>query len=257
MVENPYKVLGISEGATAEEIKKAYRQKAKAYHPDLHPDDPKAAAKMNEVNEAYDMLQNPEKYRAQRQQQAQNRQNAYGGWQNGYSQQNGYTRSNSSYQNAGGWTSDFYGFDFGDIFGFGSTNFDTTPRPQNGDPAELIQAIRAVQNSRWQEALTILLRMTSQYRNDRWYYVCAAALQGNGETSRAQDMIERAIQMRPDNRMYRQFRQEIIQQTRNQAAYTRADTGVSISPLRIFGRIALGIILFRLLFRMMGMFFFF
>ena len=65
MIDDPYKVLGISEGATKEEIKKAYRKKAKEYHPDLHPDDPEAAQKMNEVNEAYDMLNNPEKYQRQ------------------------------------------------------------------------------------------------------------------------------------------------------------------------------------------------
>ena len=62
MVADPYSVLGISKDASKEEIKKAYRKKAKEYHPDLHPNDPKAAEKMNEINEAYDMLSNPEKY---------------------------------------------------------------------------------------------------------------------------------------------------------------------------------------------------
>ena len=47
MAINPYEVLGINPGATKDEIKSAYRKMAKKYHPDLHPDDPKAAEKMN------------------------------------------------------------------------------------------------------------------------------------------------------------------------------------------------------------------
>ena len=81
MTADPYKVLGISPGASQDEIKKAYRQMAKKYHPDLHPDDPNANKRMAEINEAYDMLMNPEKYEAKRaQQQRQQSQNqGYGG----------------------------------------------------------------------------------------------------------------------------------------------------------------------------------
>lgn len=78
MVDDPYQVLGISHDASPEEIKKAYRRKAKEYHPDLHPNDPAAARKMNEVNEAYDMLTNPEKYAARRAQQ-ERQSDPYGG----------------------------------------------------------------------------------------------------------------------------------------------------------------------------------
>ncbi len=56
-----YEVLGIQKGASDEEIKKAYRQMAKKYHPDLHPDDPEAAEKFKEVNEANDVLSDPQK----------------------------------------------------------------------------------------------------------------------------------------------------------------------------------------------------
>ncbi|MBQ8612686.1 MAG: DnaJ domain-containing protein, partial [Ruminiclostridium sp.] len=56
-----YEVLGISKGASDDEIKRAYRKMAKQYHPDLHPDDPEAAEKFKEVNEANDVLSDPQK----------------------------------------------------------------------------------------------------------------------------------------------------------------------------------------------------
>lgn len=59
---DPYAVLGVSRDASKEEIKKAYRKLAKQYHPDSNPNDKAAAEKMNEINRAYDMLSNPEKY---------------------------------------------------------------------------------------------------------------------------------------------------------------------------------------------------
>lgn len=58
---NPYEVLGIKEGASKDEIKAAYREQVKKYHPDKHQDNPLndlAEEKMQEVNEAYDMLMN-------------------------------------------------------------------------------------------------------------------------------------------------------------------------------------------------------
>lgn len=56
-----YEVLGIQKGATEDEIKKAFRKKAKQYHPDLNPDDPSAAEKFKEVNEANEVLSDPQK----------------------------------------------------------------------------------------------------------------------------------------------------------------------------------------------------
>lgn len=56
-----YEVLGVSKGASEEEIKKSYKKLAKKYHPDLNPDDPSAVEKFKEVNEAAEVLTDSEK----------------------------------------------------------------------------------------------------------------------------------------------------------------------------------------------------
>ena len=56
-----YKTLGLSKGATADDIKKAYRKLARKYHPDLNPNDESAHKKFQEINEANEVLSDPEK----------------------------------------------------------------------------------------------------------------------------------------------------------------------------------------------------
>ncbi len=56
-----YEILGISKTADANEIKSAFRKLAKQYHPDLNPDNKEAEAKFKEVNEAYEVLSDPDK----------------------------------------------------------------------------------------------------------------------------------------------------------------------------------------------------
>ena len=89
MVNDPYQILGVSRDASEDEIRQAYRRLAKKYHPDLNPGDAQAAQKMNEINEAYDLLKNPQAYR---QQQAQQRaqQQARQAYQNGPQNQGYY-----------------------------------------------------------------------------------------------------------------------------------------------------------------------
>ena len=65
MIDDPYKVLGVSRDASDEEIKQAYRKLAKKYHPDLNPGDQEAAKRMQEVNAAYEQIKNPEKVQSQ------------------------------------------------------------------------------------------------------------------------------------------------------------------------------------------------
>lgn len=105
-----YKVLGISKEATTDEIKKAYRKLARKLHPDINPNDKEAQSKFQKLNEANEVLSNPEKRK---------KYDKYGkDWENGeeYEKyQNQQRQSNQgrqqSYSNA-----DFSGDDFSDYF---------------------------------------------------------------------------------------------------------------------------------------------
>lgn len=93
-----YKVLGLEKTATSEDIKKAYRKLARKYHPDLNPDNPQAQKTFQQINEANEVLTDPEKrkkydqygenwkhadqYEQARRQQG-SRQGAEGGWSEG------------------------------------------------------------------------------------------------------------------------------------------------------------------------------
>mgnify|MGYP002856474031 CR=1 FL=1 len=60
-MDDLYATLGVTKAATADEIKKAYRNLAFKYHPDRNPGDKEAEEKFKEVNEAYQVLSNPQK----------------------------------------------------------------------------------------------------------------------------------------------------------------------------------------------------
>ena len=215
MIDDPYKVLGVSQGAGQDEIKKAYRRLAKEYHPDLHPNDPAAARKMNEINEAYDMAMNPEKYAARRaqqqaqQQQAQQQRQYYGG--------GGQQSSQGQYRGPGGWASSDWGVDFDDFFGFGfgggqqHQTASTKPQAEPMDSPEIRRVVTYINASQYQEAVYLLTRIPSTGRNARWYYLSALANQGQGNTVQAVDQMQRAVQMDPNNQVYHQLLQQFRQ----------------------------------------------
>jgi molecular chaperone DnaJ len=215
MIEDPYKVLGVSRDATKDEIKKAYRKKAKEYHPDLHPDDPEAARKMNEVNEAYDMLNNPEKYQKAQQNTSSYQdtyRNTYGnpGW-------NGSEYHGQEYQ--GGFGS-YGGFGFEDIFGFSGRSYEpAAPKVEPGDGKDIRQAVDFINIRQYQYANSTLNGILSKERNARWYYLSALANQGLGNTMLAAEQIDRAISMEPGNAEYQKVRQYLH---RNENTYNEA-----------------------------------
>lgn len=199
-VQDPHKILGVSENATQDEIKRAYRRKAKEYHPDLHPNDPTINKKMSEVNEAYDMLVNPEKYAKRTQQQ------------NSYGQQQRQSSGNT-YQGtggwSGGWTGDFGGFDFEDFFGsFYGDSSPTGPQARADDCVEFQQVIMAISRHQYQQAVQILNTMISTRRNGRWYYLSAWSNHGLGNSILALEQIRKAVQLDPDNAEYRRTMQQ-------------------------------------------------
>ena len=162
MIEDPYKVLGISPDASDEEIKKAYRRLAKKYHPDLNPGDAEAARKMKEVNAAYEQIKNPEKFR-----QSQPGGQSYGG----------YTQY--------------------DPFGWGG--YQQQYREPQGDQYQRA-AEQYIRFGQYQQAINAL--SNSEERDAHWYYLSARAHYGMGNQVTALEHIRKAVSMEPDNAEY-------------------------------------------------------
>ena len=134
-----YQILGIKKGATEKEIKKAYRKLARKYHPDVNPGDSSAEAKFKEINEAHEVLSDPEK---------RSKYDRFGDkWQ--YADQFNQAGSRGPFGGFGGGGTTFEYSDFGggsgglgDIFGDLFRNFGGGPssgtrtRPRKRQPLE-------------------------------------------------------------------------------------------------------------------------
>ncbi len=120
-----YKILGISNTASSEDIKKAYRKLARKYHPDLNPNDLEAEKKFKEVNEANEVLSNPEN---------RSKFDKYGEhWRNAEAYEQAQQNKRQSGQNTGSYSTG-EAHDFSDFFNsvFGENDFGSYRRGSAG-----------------------------------------------------------------------------------------------------------------------------
>ncbi|HHV32094.1 MAG TPA: DnaJ domain-containing protein [Clostridiales bacterium] len=168
-MSDPYKVLGVSPTATDEEIKSAYRELAKKYHPDNYSGSPiadLASEKMKEINEAYDAIVSERK---QRRHSAASNQNTapYGGGYTGYSANTG---------------------SYGGYYGSGSGFSDVRNLIMSGRIADAEQILNGV---------------PAENRNAEWHFLKGTVLYKRGWLEEAYNNFARACQMDPGNPEYR------------------------------------------------------
>ena len=160
---DPYQVLGVSPSATDEQIKSAYRELARKYHPDNYVNNPLAdlaQEKMKEINEAYDQIQR------QRKQQQQS-----------YS---GQASANRGYSNAG----------------YSRQSYSGQGRSQFADIRQLLNS------NRLSDAEELLEGIPQQRRDAEWYYLRGRVFYVHGWLDQAYSYYTRAVQMNPGNAEY-------------------------------------------------------
>ncbi len=178
MYQDPYQVLGVSRDASDEEIKKAYRELTKRYHPDLNPGDENAARKMNEINSAYDRIKNGSAQEA-----------AYGG-----AQQYGTGYAEPGWNGWSGWNpwSSWGG-----------------AQSQQSERSEYTAAKNYIRNGMYREAVNALSGVPASERDGKWYYLMAGADMYMGNKVAALENAKRAVAMEPDNQEYRRLLEQL------------------------------------------------
>nr|WP_090173914.1 J domain-containing protein [Eubacterium oxidoreducens] len=163
---DPYRVLGVSQNASDDEIKKAYRKLSRKYHPDANVNNPnkvQAEEKFKEVQQAYDQIMK------QRQQ----------GYQYGYG---GSANRGGTYGNS-----------------FRGT---TASKDEN---VRIKAALNYIHARHFNEALNVLASISEYERTALWYFCSALANAGIGNNVTAQEHARQALAMEPNNEEYRRL----------------------------------------------------
>lgn len=172
MVQDPYKVLGVSPDASDEEIKKAYRDLTKKYHPDLNPGDEHAAQMMNDVNAAYDQIKS-------------------GGAQQPFSGGPGAQQA------------------YADPFGWNGWQHWQQTQTQPQERGEITAARNFIRNGLYREALNALSGVPAAERDGFWYYLSGVANMYLGNKIAAMEDAERAVQLDPENPDYQSLLRQL------------------------------------------------
>lgn len=209
-MRNPYQILGVSETASMDEIKKVYRKLSRIYHPDANVNNPnkdQAEAKFKEIQAAYQQIVD-EKER---------------GSSSSYSS---YGQSNQgNYQQSYGGFEEFFG-------GFGFGGGQSQQYRQENTESTLMQAAgNYLRNGYFKEALNVLGNVPLAERNAKWYYYSAQANSGIGNNITAQEHARTAVQLEPNNYVYQELLRRLqageTWYTQRGSVYGRPTSGLS------------------------------
>ena len=223
MIANPYRVLGVSESCTDAELKKAYRDKSKKWHPDQNPDNTDYAEKrFKEVQEAYRQIVDARERGTSPYGNTGGYGNTgygYGGYGNAggygtggpgsYGQQE-YDQSRDGdyarhgYANYGAYR------DFADFFNQWQQYSEQQRAQQAAGESNEEQAARNyINNGYYQEAWNSLNGAPPESRGARWFYYASMANRGLGSNVRALEFAKRAVDMEPGNELYASHLQQL------------------------------------------------